>query len=90
MDSAPTLKAWAASLGGLSFPLLSDFHPKAAVLQQLGLYNDERGIARRSVTIGDKEGMVRWHQVYQPGSLPDPKAVLAELDNIRQGAALDP
>ena len=83
MDSTPALRAFAAGLGGVGYPLLSDFHPKGSVLQQLGLYNDERGNARRSVSIVDKEGTVRWHRVYQPGTLPDMDEVLTEQDGLR-------
>ena len=83
MDSTPSLRAFAAGLGGVGYPLLSDFHPKGAVLQQLDLYNEERGNARRSASLIDKEGVVRWHRVYQPGTLPDPDEALTELDKLQ-------
>ena len=36
--------AWAAALGGVSIPLLSDFHPKGAVASSMGCYLDQAGI----------------------------------------------
>ncbi len=83
MDSAPAQRAFATALGASSYPLLADFHPKGTVLQAYGVYNDELGTARRSVFIIDKEGIVRWKQLYEPGALPDTTVVLAELDKLR-------
>jgi alkyl hydroperoxide reductase subunit AhpC len=36
VDSVPCLKAWADSLGGISYPLLSDFYPHGKVAQAYG------------------------------------------------------
>ena len=44
VDSVYSHAAWAASLGGVSFPLLADFHPKGALASELGLYLDGAGI----------------------------------------------
>ncbi len=82
VDSSSSLKAFATGMGGVAYPLLADFYPHGAVLQSYGLLNEERGTARRSVVIIDKEGIVRWLQVYQPGTLPAPDEVLAELDQL--------
>ncbi|MQF99396.1 MAG: redoxin domain-containing protein [SAR202 cluster bacterium] len=78
VDSAATQKAFAASIGGLPYPLLADFHPKGEVSSLLGIYNDERGTTRRAVIIIDKEGIIRFKQVFDRG-LPDPKEILEEL-----------
>ena len=82
VDNAASLRAFAAGLGGVPHPLLGDFHPKGAVLSSFGVYNDETGMARRSVIIIDKEGTVRWSQIYQPGTLPNTDDVLAELAKV--------
>ena len=84
-DTSPSLRAFAAGLGGVPHPLLSDFHPKGTVLQAYGVYNENSGNARRSVFIIDKEGMVRWSNLYEPGTLPSPDDVMAELEKIRGG-----
>ena len=68
-------------------PILSDFHPKGEVLRAYDVYNEESGTARRSVFIIDKEGIVRWSQLYQAGSLPNPDDVLVELEKVRAADA---
>ena len=74
---------FATGLGGVPHPLLSDFHPKGTVLQAYGVYNDQSGTARRSVFIIDKAGTVRWSNLYQPGTIPNPDEVLAELVKVK-------
>lgn len=81
VDSVPTQKAFAAAYGGLPYPLLADFHPKGAVGQAYGIYNEERGTDNRSVFVIDKEGVVRWARLYDRG-LPDPDEVLAEVKRL--------
>ena len=82
VDNNPSLKAFAAGLGGVPHPLLSDFHPKGAVLASYGVYNEESGNARRSLFIIDKSGVIRYAQIYAPGTLPDPAHVLSELEGL--------
>ena len=81
VDNAPIQKAWAESLGGVPFPLLADFHPKAEVAMAYGIYNDERGIAGRATFVIDAEGVVRDARTYPPGSFPD----AAELLGVATG-----
>ncbi len=83
MDSSSSLKAFAAGMGGVAYPLLADFYPHGAVLQSYGLLNEERGTGRRAALLIDKEGIVRWMYTPEPGTLPTPDDVLAELDRIR-------
>ena len=81
-DSAPSLRAWSTALGGIGYPLLSDFHPQGKVLAEWGLFNEQTGTARRSAIIVDKEGIVRWAKSYEPGVLPTPEEVMAELAKL--------
>jgi len=84
VDSAPSLRAFAAGLGGVPHPLLADFHPKGAVLQSYSVYNEETGMARRSVFIIDKDGVIRWSELYQAGALPNAADVLGELEKVQE------
>jgi peroxiredoxin len=59
VDSAWTHDAFAKSLR-VSYPLLADFHPKGAVAKAYGLYNEDRGIAKRATVVIDKTGKVSW------------------------------
>ena len=59
IDSIFCHGSWAQSLGGISFPLLSDFHPKGSVAQSYGLYLEDAGITDRATVIVDSSGIVR-------------------------------
>ena len=46
------------------------------------MFNDERGNNARSIFIIDREGVIQWTKVYEPGNLPDHAELLAELAEI--------
>lgn len=81
-DARPSQTAYSASLGGIPYPLLSDFHPKGAMTAAYGIYNEERGAPNRAVFIVDKAGAVRFKRVYDSAADLDPKDILAELDRL--------
>lgn len=81
-DSRPSLRAWAANMGGLRHPLLSDFWPHGAVAEAYGILNADSGMCARSLFIIDPEGIVRYKELYQ-GALPDPDAILGELARLQ-------
>lgn len=80
VDSPACHKAWAKSLGGLSFPLMSDFYPHGEVSRLYGILNP-KGYSERAVFLIDKSGMIRYIQKVDPAEMPDnealKKAVLA-------------
>lgn len=78
----PSLKAWAEQLGGIPFPLLSDYWPHGAVGQAYGVFNQERGMDARSAFIVDGTGKIRWAKVYEPGTIPESPELLAELKKL--------
>jgi glutaredoxin len=87
VDSADCLRAWAESLGGIEYPLLSDFFPHGQVSQLYGVLRGE-GFSERSIFIIDKEGVVRYADVHDIGDQPENEEifrVLAELEP--EGAA---
>ena len=87
VDSADCLRAWAESLGGIEYPLLSDFFPHGQVSQLYGVLRGE-GYSERSIFIIDKEGIVRYVDVHDIGDQPENDeifGVLAELEP--EGAA---
>lgn len=59
VDSKFCHGGWADSVGGISFPLLADFHPKGKLAQDLGLYLEEAGITDRATVIIDANGVVK-------------------------------
>ena len=63
-------------MGGLPYPELSDWHPKGQVTSAFDLWNEERGAGTRSVIIVDREGVIRYRETYEPGTIPDPETIL--------------
>lgn len=72
---------WGQSLGGISFPLLADFHPKGAVAKSYGLYLDDAGITDRATVIIDAGGTVRHSSSVTPAGRRD----IAELAGLCEG-----
>lgn len=70
-------------MGGIRFPMLSDFYPHGAVCQ---LYDCLRpqGFPKRAVFLIDRQGVVRWRKEYEKG-IPENQELLAELDTINRG-----
>lgn len=81
-DHIAAHRAWSTAMGGLPYPELSDWHPKGEVTTAYGLWNEERGAGTRAVIIVDKDGVVRFRETYAPGTLPNPEAVLEELNKL--------
>jgi peroxiredoxin len=73
VDSPFALKAW-ADQEGYTFPLLSDFWPHGAVASSYGVFNSTAGLALRGTFLIDKEGVVRFTEVNQPGEPRDQAA----------------
>lgn len=80
-DAQPAKRAWAESLGGLSFDLLSDFQPRGQVASAYGVMRDD-GIAERTVFVIDKGGTIRWVRRYAIPEQPDIEEALAALASI--------
>src|SRR6187399_3623850 len=59
VDAGPSKKAWADSLGGISYDLLSDFHPHGKVATDYGVMRAD-GISERAIFIVDKAGRIAW------------------------------
>ena len=81
-DTVPSLKVWAEQLGGLPFPLLSDYWPHGAVGKAYGVFNEERGMDARSVFLVDAQAVIRHSHVYAQGTVPESKDLLERLKAI--------
>ncbi len=78
VDSVPCNEAWAKSLGGLTYPLASDFWPHGAMLKRYGVLRDD-GMADRAVLVVGADGTLEFVNVYGAEELPEPEEVLAAL-----------
>lgn len=86
VDSVPCLKAWADSLGGVTYPLLSDFYPHGQVAQMFGVLRAE-GHSERAIFIIDKQGVIRYVDVHDIGKQPDNEEVFKVLAQLEPAAA---
>jgi peroxiredoxin len=46
------------------------------------VFNDERGMDKRAAYVLDEQGIVRYAKVYEPGTIPESKELLAELSKL--------
>lgn len=81
VDSVPCHRAWAKSLGGLSFPLMSDFYPHGEVARKYGVLTD-RGYAARAVFLIDKKGIIRYIERVELSQLPDNDRLFEQLARL--------
>lgn len=84
VDSVPSLQAWAESLGGITYPLLSDFYPHGGVAQQFGILRPE-GHSERAIYVIDRNGAVRYARIHELDEQPDNDElfrVLAAMEHV--------
>jgi alkyl hydroperoxide reductase subunit AhpC len=82
VDSVFSHKAFGEKIGGINFPMLSDFYPHGAICAMYDCLRPE-GYPKRAVFIIDKKGIVRFTKMYEKG-IPENKELLAELDKINK------
>jgi peroxiredoxin len=82
VDSVPCNTAWAKSLGGISYDLLSDFHPKGAVAKAYGAYRENDGISERALFIVDKEGKLAYVDIHDISDQPDNEELFEVLRKL--------
>ncbi len=86
IDAQPAKSAWAASLGNVSFDLLSDFYPHGEVARKYGVFREKDGISDRAVFIVDKEGKIVWARKYDIPQQPDNAELFSALKAIETPA----
>ena len=83
VDNLPTLFAWTQEMGGLWFPVLSDFWPHGAVAARYGVLRSD-GVSERAIFIIDKEGIIRAIDVHDINQRPPLEGILKELEKIQK------
>ena len=58
-------------MGGISLPLLADFHPKGAMADSFGLYLSDKGITDRATVLIDADGVIQHISAVGPGGERD-------------------
>ena len=81
VDSVPCNTAWAKSLGGISYDLLSDFEPKGEVARKFAAYRPE-GISERALFVIDKQGKIIYKDIHAIGEQPDNEEIFDVLRKL--------
>jgi len=80
VDSTWSEKAFAKELG-VKFPILGDFRKQVATLY--GALYEDKGFARRTIFVIDKQGRVAYKREYKPGTQPNIDQALAVLKKLK-------
>jgi glutaredoxin len=81
VDSKPCLFAWAESLRGITYPLLSDFYPHGMVAVKYDVLREE-GYSERAIFVMDKEGFIRYVDVHDIDEQPDNDVLMRVLEAV--------
>jgi glutaredoxin len=88
VDHIPCLQAWADSLGGIKFPLLSDFWPHGVVSSLYGVLRTADGFSERAIFVIDKNGIIRYIDIHDIDDRPNNEAVRKVLRQIESESAV--
>jgi glutaredoxin len=81
VDHIPCLQAWAESMGGINYPLLSDFWPHGEVASKYGVLRPE-GYSERAIFILDKEGIIQHIDIHDINQQPSNEDLYNEILRI--------
>lgn len=81
-DQIHSLEAWAKSMGGLSYPLLSDFWPFGVTCVEYGILRGH-GQAERAIFVVDRQGVLRYIDVHDTNEQPPTDKIMEALDRLR-------
>ena len=79
VDSAPSNKAWAKSLGIERTRLLADFWPQGEVAKLYGVFRDKDGFSERANIVIDENQVVIFAKLYPIRELPDVEEIIQVL-----------
>ncbi len=82
-DQVPTNEAWARSMGGLSFPLLSDNWPFGRVAALYGVLRGDTGQCERAIFVVDTRGRVAYVDIPDIAEQPPTDRIMAALDGLK-------
>jgi glutaredoxin len=86
VDSQPCLTAWADSLGGITYPLLSDFYPHGEIAQRYGVLRPD-GKSERALFVLDKRGVIRYIDIHDIDEQPNNDVLFDVLADLEPEAA---
>ena len=82
VDSLPSKKAWADSLGIKNTRLLSDFWPHGNIAILYRLFREKEGFSERANVIINEDQEIEFVRIYKLGELPDINEILTFLREL--------
>ncbi|HEX7445326.1 MAG TPA: redoxin domain-containing protein [Methanothrix sp.] len=82
VDSVPTKKAWAKSLGIVDTKILADFWPHGGVASLYGLFREVEGFAQRANVLVNEDGKVVFVKVYELKQLPPIDEIIEAIKKL--------
>jgi peroxiredoxin len=82
IDTVPSKKAWAKSLGIKNTRLLSDFWPHGKVAASYGIFRMKDGFSERANIIIDGNQRIALFRIYKLGQLPDIQEIIEALKKV--------
>lgn len=79
VDSIPSKKAWADSLGLKHTRILSDFWPHGKVAKLYGIFRNAEGFSERANILVNENQEIEFIRIYELGELPDINEILTIL-----------
>ena len=71
-------------MGGITFPLLSDFWPHGGVAKQFGVLRED-GKSERAIFVIDEAGIIRYIDIHDIDDQPDNEVLFSELKKLHPG-----
>jgi len=81
-DNVPSLFAWVSEMGGVWFPVASDFWPHGRLSSKLGILRSD-GVSERALFVIDKKGVIRFIDVHDINKRPDLGELAAALGKLK-------
>ena len=83
VDNIPSLYAWTLEIGGVWFPVLSDFWPHGQVAKKYGVLRSS-GTSERALFILDKQGRIRYIDIHNINERPSLETLVTELEKLNK------
>ncbi len=80
-DHPASLFAWTEQMGGVWFPVLSDFWPHGKVADLYGVFRTE-GTCERALFVIDRSGIIRYIDIHDINQRPDLGLLIQELEKL--------
>ncbi len=80
IDTSPSKKEWAKSLGIKDTRLLADFWIHGDIAKKYGIFREGDGFSERANVIVDENGKILFFKIYPIGELPDITEIIRVLE----------